>query len=68
MAHEPSGHAAAANKIVQIAAGDPYRVTPTNPLIISETSVNFDQVIIEGGNISARTQTEASFNSLEKIS
>jgi hypothetical protein len=68
MAHAASGAPAGAHNIVQVAAGDPYRVTPSNPLIITETDVTFAAVIIEGGDISVRTQTRASFITLEKTS
>lgn len=44
----------------------PRYVTPSDPLVINEVAPTYDNVIIQGGQIIARVQTNATFNRLEK--
>lgn len=50
---------ASANQIV---------VTPDNPLVINETNVELDDVVIMGGVISAAVETDVTFKKLSKVS
>ncbi len=43
-------------------------VTPDDPLIINETSVTFDDVVIQGGEIIAQVETHTTFKNLTKES
>jgi len=46
----------------------PRYVTPSDPLVINETAPTYDNVIIQGGQIISKVQTNATFNRLEKQS
>ncbi|MCG8367928.1 MAG: hypothetical protein MJA27_31920 [Pseudanabaenales cyanobacterium] len=54
--------------VITVAEGDARVVTPGNPLVINETEVTFENVVIEGGEIIANVQTVATFQRLEKVS
>ncbi|MDP9611078.1 hypothetical protein ACFV4E_11925 [Streptomyces hygroscopicus] len=43
-------------------------VTPDNPLVINEPEVEFEDVVIEGGEILAQVQTNTRFIKLTKSS
>ncbi|MEJ2675500.1 MAG: hypothetical protein P8011_09975 [Acidihalobacter sp.] len=43
-------------------------VTPQSPLVINETQIEFDDVVIEGGVISAVVDTKVTFKKLTKSS
>ncbi|MBW8092455.1 MULTISPECIES: hypothetical protein [Streptomyces] len=43
-------------------------VTPDNPLVINEPEVEFEDVVIEGGEILAQVQTNTRFTKLTKSS
>lgn len=50
------------------AAEDVRIVTPENPLVINETDVTFEHVVIEGGEILTEVPTKVRFGILEKKS
>lgn len=52
----------------ETAAEDTRIVTPENPLIIDETDVTFQHVVIEGGEILTEVPTKVRFVVLEKKS
>jgi hypothetical protein len=54
--------------LVQLAADEPIRVTPNNPLAVTGTPVTYNHAVIAGGDITVAIGADVTFSTLTKES